>query len=69
MFLSDGYLALAKTLPSDNKGARFLRLLSRLPMELQMKMCNVAFGLAGHFVSVSDTEHALRRYALKFRRE
>lgn len=65
MFFSDGFVTLDSSVPPTDQRARFFRILAQLPMELQMKLCNVSFGLALHFVSVTNTESALRRVAAK----
>lgn len=46
--------------PQEEKAARFFRVITRLPLELQMIVCNRVFRLARDLISTKDSEPAFR---------
>ena len=70
VFLSDGYLDIAKNdapppIP-PSPGARFFAMIQRLPMELQMVLCNHAYSLHKDIVTTRDSNPAFKRLAAEF---
>jgi hypothetical protein len=60
VFVSDGLLQPRAADPTQDQGAqRFVRLAQRLPLELQMVLCNRIVGLPKDYVSQSETDGAL----------
>ena len=62
VFLCDEYVR-AKAESGDNDAARFFTIASKLPMELQMVLCNRLFGLARDVVLLKFSEPAFKFYA------
>jgi len=68
VFLCDGYFDLVQQ--ENKEGAdhdiayqtttRFFKFTKRLPMELQMVLCNRVFGLSRDVISLADTEEGLK---------
>jgi len=63
IFVSDGLLHLKAT---DNRGARFFTIASRLPLELQMVLCFRVVGSAKEVILVKDSEVAFKDLARLF---
>jgi len=64
VFLCDDLLTL-KAVSSDpsssNKASRFFVIAQLLPMELQMALCNRAFGSSKNFVLTKNSEPAFKK--------
>jgi len=58
VFFSDGFLQLGPDAPSPTE--RFLRVNSRLPLELQMLLCNRLFGSSHSIILSKDSEPGFR---------
>jgi len=73
IFLCDDLLAVrAKSSPfgtSIRKAARFFQIVQRLPMELQMVLCNRVFGAAKNSVLTKDSEPAFKKLGRLLARE
>ena len=54
VFLCDSYFAIK----SDNKAARFFRIIRTIPMEIQMVVCNRVYGSKKETILSSDSEKA-----------
>lgn len=60
----DGYFRFSPTLgdgPPPEKAKRFLDLAARLPMDLQMMLCNRVFGLDSDVITANHSEPGFRR--------
>jgi hypothetical protein len=72
IFLCDDLLEIPTTIYQYLKGdyspaCRFFKIASRLPMELQMVLCNRAFGSMKDTVLTKDSEPAFRTHAIHFK--
>ena len=65
VFACDQYVRVAAPLAQDGS-ARFFAIASKLPMELQMVLCNRLFGLARDVVLSKFSEPAFRFYAKSY---
>jgi len=65
VFVCDGYLRL-KNRPDQEKTNRFMRMAFRLPMELQMMLCNILFDYGKDVILTKDSEPAFRGLARDF---
>lgn len=66
IFLCDELLALMKmTKKEDEKTVRFLKMVSKLPMEMQMKVSHMAAGSARENISGKAREEAFKQLAKK----
>lgn len=65
VYLCDGHFSVEWSVSvADNTAARrFFRLAQRLPMELQMMLCNRVYGVDKDRIPVRETERALREIA------
>ena len=63
IFHSDGLLQLKKRLKKTRPVVRFFKITSRLPIELQMIICNMALGSSKEFVKTKDSEPAFKKLA------
>lgn len=61
VFLCDGLLRVKAG--ANQEAARFFRLAQRLPLELQMMLCNRAYGVAKDGIPRADSEPAFRHLA------
>jgi len=61
VFLSDGLLQVATGAQSKTPAARFFKIASKLPLELQMVLCYRFVGSAKEIVSGRDSEPAFRK--------
>ena len=57
VFVSDGYFALKK---DKTPKSRFLAMVTQLPMEVQMLVCNRLFRSSRLFVTAANTELAMK---------
>jgi hypothetical protein len=64
IFLSDGLLEIKKY-PMDKKTTRFFRIARRLPIEIQMVLCQRLVGSTGFLVLSKDSEVAFKELARK----
>ena len=62
VFLCDDFLRIRKP-DSNSKAGRFLRIVSRLPMELQMVLCHRVYGSDKDNIPSKDSEPAFRHLA------
>jgi len=72
VFLCDSHLRLRETAELSEEMARtqrFFRLAQRLPMEIQMRLCNLASDLNRDIVPTKFSEKAFRKFAGAFRKE
>jgi hypothetical protein len=60
VFFSDGFLQLPKVQSSDESIVRFFTISSRLPLDLQMLVCNRMFGSAKDVILSRDSEAGFR---------
>ena len=63
VFLSDGYFVLSDEVVASSAGTRFFAMVRRLPMELQMVLCNRAYSLHKDIVTTKDSNPAFQRLA------
>jgi len=68
VFVCDGFLEERVTLENSH-WVRFLAIARKLPLELQMVLCNRTFGEAGSVVSIKDSELSFRRFGRLFAQE
>jgi len=61
VFLCDGLLTVGAESPTHQKAARFFKIAKRLPMELQMIMCNCVFGSGKDHVLTKHSEPAFKK--------
>jgi len=61
VFVSDGLLRIKRTTPSP--AARYLKIASRLPLELQMLLCFRVVGSAKEIIPGTEREAAFRELA------
>lgn len=67
VFLSDGFLKIPEDQADEMNGAlKFFSLSVRLPMDLQMVLCNRVFGLGTSIVKALDSEEGFRKFAKGF---
>lgn len=70
IFLCDELLSLVDAAETANPEAvRFLRMTSRLPMELQMKVSNMAVGSTKESVTNMAAERAFKNLAKKLKQD
>ena len=63
VFVSDGLLQIKNLVDSTPPAARFLRISTQLPLELQMVLCYRVLGSAKEIISGKDSEVAFKRLA------
>jgi len=63
IFVSDGLLEVKNLVDSTTPAARFFRIVSRLPLELQMVFCFRQVGLAKEIIPGKDSEVAFKELA------
>ena len=63
IFLCDGLVRIGTVVGSDNQAARFFSIAERLPIELQMILCNRVAGLTKDSIPSKDSEPAFKHSA------
>ena len=61
VLVCDGYLGPHSSVKTDGRVHHFFSVVSRLPMDLQMVMCNRLFGLRADVVSPANAEASFRK--------
>lgn len=59
VLIADDFVRLAPREAGTNTG-RFFAMATRLPMEMQMVLCNRTVGIAGDLVLLKNSEHSFR---------
>lgn len=67
VFYCDDYLRLCQKIPSVSLNRlRFMRITSQLPLDLQMVVCNRAYGSPKDLILCSVSEPAFKKLAVIF---
>lgn len=67
VYLSDGYLRIPEGFkPEKEKEVKFFVLISRLPLDLQMVLCNRVFDLGHSIIKRNHSEKGFIKFATKF---
>ena len=73
VLLSDGFIEVGQpgkvSLPSRLQAARFFKMVRKLPIELQMVMCNPVVESGKDIILIKNSEESFRRWAGVFVRE
>lgn len=69
VLVSDGYLASCASIAANKRFARFFAIIAMLPLELQMRLCNLVYGCADQSISgamLTATRECLEKLDLFF---
>ena len=67
IFLNDGYLKFKEETGIEEKHKHFFSILMKLPLDIQMFLCNKCFGVTTQFIKHTYIEYSFKKLGYRFK--